>query len=333
MIIRLLMLMFLATEASGRSLNFIEAHQLRLSTRNDGLTWINPFFSARPAEHFDFRLFFSNEKDVLGLYKDIQSKDQPKIQQRLSESYGKPYDVSAKVGMGFHYGRFSQHFSTNGGALLFINDPVFPEMDGLIFHDYVTTSSYAFGKPRNWVLRPRISLGWRKMVDEKFTAGDLVQRPLKVNFEKKPYTNLFEMGLNGSKTLGEYGDLIGEVNAIPLIKSDGEYEYWDTFLGYRSWNFLDDKGSWLHALHAYGGYSPFYAGDYDVERTIKTGIDVQFIRHLRLDLFTMDKFYPGLIFSTQFQYIEFNLFTYERGYDDFGRQRSRQYGANLRFLF
>src|SRR3989344_5558774 len=92
----------------ARRLNYIEAHNLRLSSQTHSPHWINPFVFNKNLGNFEVNTLVSGQKDVLKLYNDIESKDEQKIIDRLEESFGKPYDLSAKISVGLKVGSFSQ---------------------------------------------------------------------------------------------------------------------------------------------------------------------------------------------------------------------------------
>jgi hypothetical protein len=316
--------------ASAKRLNYIESHLMRLSSQENPTHWLLPFRQIEQARTLESNIMVSMEKDTYSLYEDIQSKKQDKIQERLEDSFGKPYDVSAKVNFGFRYQSFSQFFSTNGGAVLLVTDPVFPELKGFLFHDYAAGSAYLFCPHPRLIFKPQISYGVRKVLDEEYTVGDLVDKSLDVKFNEIPYIGFLEFNLLSIFTLN-YGQLLFEVNSFPLMKND--YEYWDTFLGYKTPNFLIGKDWLLSELSLFGGYAPFYAGHYDVSRTYKIGARTAISPTFDLDIFTMDDFYPAAIASFNFTYASLEFFTFERAYDDFGNQKSREYGINIKALW
>jgi hypothetical protein len=318
--LRIVFLILLASPAWARRMNFIEAHQLRLSSQQNALHWLNPFQQTRNPQTFESNVYFSEQKDVYSLYKDVQSKDQTKITNRLQDSFGHPYDASAKVNFGYRNGALSQFFSTNAGAVLVATDPVFPELKGFLFHDYVSSTGYLFKPTKNWVIKPQLNLGVRRTLDKSYTTGDLVSSKLDVKFNKTPYIGFMELNLMSIYSFASWGQALAEINSLPLIKND--YQYWDTFLGYRSPIFWE-------TTYVYGGYAPLYAGKYDVARTQKWG--ARFGKNFfSLDVFTMDKYYPGAIMGFMFKFVEVSLVTFERAYDDFGKQKSRQYDFNLK---
>ncbi len=149
-----------------------------------------------------------------------------------------------------------------------------------------------------------------------------------MKFDKTPYIGFMEMNLLSIFSLDEWGQILFELNSFPVMKND--YTYWDSFLGYKTPNFLHNMNLFLSELSFYGGYAPFYGGNYDVSRTYKVGTRTAIGDFFGLDLFTMDDFYPAAIMSFHFTNISFDLFTFERAFDDFGNQKSREYGANFK---
>jgi hypothetical protein len=321
-------ILLISSSAHARKLNFIETHLLRLSSQQDPTHWLLPFKQVRTPRSFESNVMLSMEKDTYSLYEDIQSKKQDKIQSRLQESFGQPYDVSAKINFGYRYGKFAQFFSINGGAALLATDPVFPELKGFLFHDYTATSSFILKPLPRLMLKPQISYGVRKTLDREYSVGDLVDKSLDVKFNEAPYIGFLELNVLVIFSLSEWGQLLFEVNSLPLMHQ--EFQYWDSFLGYKTPNFLRSKRWFLTELAFYGGYSPFYGGEYDVSRTYKLGLKTSFAQGLEVDFFTMDDFYPAGIISWRVNYLTVEAFSFERAYDDFGNQKSRQYGLNLK---
>ena len=326
-----LILSLIPWAASAKQLNYIETHLLRLSSQQNPTHWLLPFRQLKKSTPFESNFVLSMEKDTYSLYKDIQSKNENKIQDRLEESYGRPYDVSAKINFGFRYESFTQFFSTHGGAVLLVSDPVFPDLKGFLFHDYTASTSYVFHPNPRLMIKPQLSYGARRTLNEEYTTGDLVEKSLDVKFNETPYIGFIELNLLTIFSLSEWGQVLFEINSFPLIKN--EYEYWDTFFGYKTPNFLKDMNWAFSDLSFYGGYAPFYAGHYDVSRTYKFGARTSMGDSVDLDFFTMDDFYPAGILSFNLANLSLEFFTFERAYDDFGNQKSRQYGANIKALW
>lgn len=319
---------FLSSSVQARRLNYLEAHLLRFSSQQDPTHWLLPFSFQRKSSQIETNSTLSMQKDTYSLYKDIDSKNQSRIQSRLSDSFGQPYDVSAKLNAGFRYRGISQFISTTGGASLLVTDPVFPELKSFIYHDYAASTAYTFRPLMNLTMRPQVNYGVRRIMDKTYSAGDLVDKKLDLNFNKQPYIGFVEINLISLYKLGDWGHALFELTSLPLIQS--EYQYWDTFLGYKTPNILKNQQWLLTELAFYGGYSPFYGGGYDVSRSYKIGSKLSISEWITADLFTMDEFYPASILTFNFTHLELDLFTFERAYDDFGNQKSRQYGLNLK---
>lgn len=320
----LLSTFFITSSVFARKLNFIEAHNLRLSSQTHPLHWMNPFVFNKNPGKYETNIFASGQKDVVNLYNDIQSKSEQKIIDRLQDSFGKPYDISAKVSFGYKSGNFSQFISTNAGAVMLVTDPVFPDLKGFLFQDYTSNTSYIFRPFKGMMIKPVLTAGVRRTIDQTYTTGDLVSSNLDVRFNKAPYIGFAEINLLVTQNTFGYGNFLFELTSLPLMSY--KYKYWDTFLGYKTPNFFN-------IMSFYGGYSPLYAGHYDVGRTYKTGIRVAPSSAFNMDVFTFDKFYPGALASYTWTHFELAAFTFERAYDDFGNQKSRQYGFNLKFAW
>ncbi len=312
----------------ARKANFIEAHSLRLSGHQNSTQWLLPFAQTRAPTPFEVNVLVSGEKDTYNLYQDLQSKDQQKIQDRLGESYGKPYDASAKIGVNYRFENFSQVISTNGGAVLLATDPVFPELKGFLFHDYTASSSMILKPTPRLVLKPQLNYGIRRVLDAKYSIGDLVDGSLDVKLNEIPFIGFSEFSLHSLYSLSSWGQILFQLNSLPL--SGSEISYWDTFLGYKTPNLLDGAGLSLTEASLYTGYSPFYGGNYDVGRTYRVGANILFSDWMALDVFTLDKFYPAAVLAFNSPHIVFEIFTFERSYDDFELQKSRNYGVNLK---
>lgn len=315
-------LVLISINSYALDMNFMEAHHLRLSSQENVNNWLMPHTPDKDHD-FAFTFFGTGNKDVPEVYDDIQSKKQDKIENRINSSYGKPYDAAAKVQFLFQKNSFRQAFSTNGGAVFVVTDPVFPELRGMIFHDYMASSSYKF-QMGDFSFRPQLSYGFRRTLFRELTAGDLVQEKLNVKFNKAANVGLVEFGLQSAYKMSHYGEVFFDVNALPL--TNYEYKYWETILGYRT-------PLLYQRLFLYAAFSPLYGGYYDVSRTYKLGANLSLVDSLRLHLFTLDDFYPGAEIQYRLGIVEVAVMTFERAYDDYGHQKSRQYGAALRLVF
>jgi hypothetical protein len=307
--------------AFAKSLGFMESHALRLSSQDEVNQWLIPM-SSESHQNFGFTVFYSGNREVKDVYDDLQSKDQGRIEKRIDSSYGSPYDASAKIQAKFDYANFRQTLSTNAGAVLVVTDPIFPELQGFLFHDYMGSSSYRFVFP-NAMVKPQVSYGYRKLMNRRLTAGQVASEKINVKLDKSPSVGLMEFSLESKYFIRKFGEIFFEVNSLPL--TNYEYSYYETNVGYRSPLFA-------RLISFYAAYTPFYGGHYDVSRTFKLGTEIRPVDHLRLSLFTFDEFYLGGEAQLRFKNFELALLTFERSHDDYGYQKSRQYGAFFRLL-
>lgn len=321
------LLIFSSTDAYSRKLNFLESQLFRIAAANNSMRAINPFYLRSDFTSAESNLHLGAQEKTYALYQDLQSKDQNKIEERLSESYGNPYDASAKLNLGYRMGNFTHFFSTNAGAALLVTDPVFPEMKGILFHDYTTSMQYTYHVTPQFLIMPQLNLGVRKTLDQQLTVADLVQRSLDMNFNKRPYLGFSEFSLLSVFGLSGLGQILFELNSFPI--QEQKYSYWDSFLGYQTPSLINSY--FLSDLKFYAGYSPFYGGQYDVSRTYKWGTELGLLDLFKIHFFAMDKNYLSSIFKIELRYLDLEFFTVERAYDDFDIQKSRHYGLNLRF--
>ncbi|MGB0452635.1 MAG: hypothetical protein ACPGJV_02890 [Bacteriovoracaceae bacterium] len=313
---------------NARELNYIESRLFRLSGHERPNEWVIPFYRyhKRSFPQFKFNIFASTHPEVPDVIDDIDSKDQDRIQTRLDNSFGQPYDASAKVLIGYRYQNFSQTFASNAGTIAVVNDPVFPELQGMLFQDYTMTSSYIFNYGKKLTLIPRIIYGRRRVLDSSFTAAQLADKKPDTKIKNRPWKTFVELSFN-SKYRMNYLDLVFELNSLPISAND--FDYWDTNLGVKSKNLNNYFGLDIKKLDAYLSYSPLYVGNYDVSRTIKGGVGLEFNDFFMIDIFFEDEFLLGTLAKLNTRFFTISLFTFERAYDDFHTQTSRQYGINL----
>ena len=164
-----------------------------------------------------------------------------------------------------------------------------------------------------------------------FTSLDLVNKTVDLKLSEKPWKGLVETGFKLDLDFN-YIRPFFELSNLPVTTT--EYSYWDTNLGIRSKNLLeDDETSTLKGLDFYLSYSPFYGGNYLKKRTLKMGTGMKFFDYLWVDLFAMDNISIGGSTKFQFKNFDLMLFTYERSYDDYHFFQSRAFGANLSVKF
>lgn len=314
-----------------QNLNFIEAHQLRISAHESAEEWMVPFHYHPKPGNLDTFIFASGKQEVLDLFNTLQTRERDKIINLLNNSYGIPFDASAKIGFLYKFHEWSQQLSINAGAALIINDPVFPELRGLIFQDYTTSTSFMFrSDDRKLSFKPRLAYGFRRLIFGKYTTGDLLNNSLNTKIKEEPVHFFSELSFQAAYQL-PFFQLLAEANSLPLVGVD--YNYWDTFLGARTLNLSKYLGHTIKTFTFYGGYSPLYGGYYDASRTIKVGTQLAVNEYFAIDIFTFDKFLPGARLALSYDWFEISLHTFERAYDDYLFQKSRQYGLNLKASF
>jgi hypothetical protein len=302
-----LFLLLLSLGLNARELNYIESKLFRLSGYERPDEWVVPFYRyhKRSYPQFKFNLFASSHPEVLSVIDDVDSKDQNRIQTRLDNSFGRPYDASAKVLVGYRYQKFSQTFSSNAGAVAIVNDPVFPELQGVLFQDYTMTTSYIYNYKKEFIFIPRIIYGRRRVLDSSFTAAQLADKTPDTKIKNRPWNTFAELSFNGEYRMN-YFDLVFEANSLPITSND--FDYWDTNLGIKSKNISKYFGLNLNKIDAYLSYSPLYGGNYDVSRTIKGGVGIEFNDLLMIDLFFEDKFLLGGLAKLNTRYLTLSLF-------------------------
>ena len=322
-------LFLISTSALSRNLNYIESNLFRISSFIRSEEWIQPFYRyhKKSFPNYQISVFGSTHPEVKDLIDDIDSKDNDLIQNRIDNSYGKPYDASAKVQVLFRHERFIQTFSANAGAVATVNDPVFPELTGMLFQDYVATSSYIYKYNEEFTFIPRLILGKRRVLDSSLTVAEIIDRKPDTKIKNRPWNTIIDFSLAARYEFESF-DLLAELNSLPI--SNNEYNYWDTNLGIKTKNL---KGllamDSIRRIDAYISYSPIYGGNYDVARTVKLGAGIEFSDSFMVDVFLHDEFLFGTIIKYNQDYFTLSLSTHENSYDDFHTQLSRKYSANI----
>jgi hypothetical protein len=328
-----LLLILFSFASSARAervpLSYLRAHNFRLSQAASAGDWLL-FFPRTEASRGAANLFFAREDGVGALYDDLSAKDSARLLSRLQQSYGEVYDVTGKLALEASLGRFRQRFSVNAAVSLTVNDPVFPELSGILFNDYTFTTDYRFAY-RGWAFRPSLTYGLRRTLDRSFTVGQLLDTKPNLKIKAVPYRLFAELGLEAGRSFS-WGDLLLSAESLPLRQRD--YDYWQVELGYRSPNLLEKAaGGWPKRLNLWAAASPLYGGDYEFGRTLRAGVSVEWFRYLQTDVSFMDKFLPAAFIRVGTRAISAELFTFARGEDDAHTFSARQYGVGLKGAF
>lgn len=272
----------------------------------------------------------SRQSDVWGLYQDIKTKDQAKIARRLQESYGNVYDAAAKIGVYGRIGSFTQGISVNAAVAMLVNDPVFPELTGILYNNYALYSAYD-GEWLGVRWKPALTYGVRRVMEQSFTVGQLLDTKPNMKLKTYPYRFFAEGALEGTKSFS-WGELLANAEGVPLFRSD--YMYWQVELGYRTRNLLEGVSrKWPWRWTAFTSFSPLYGGTYAMGRTVKVGTSVEWFRFLQTDFFLMDGFRPAGIVRVGTAWWNAQLFTFARSEDDYKAFNSRQYGLSVQAAF
>lgn len=322
--------LIISSAIATTKLGFIESQSLRLSSKERADSLFIPFHYPKNLKHLELNATLLGKNDDYLLYKDLVSKDQERITNRLNHSFGVPYDAHAKTNMVYRYHEFTQQFSFNSSALAFIKDPVFPEFKTFMYYDQWGTSAYLFKPIKNLQFKPQIGYGRRKIINKNFTTGDFVNQPPNLKLKRSKWHYQSEFSFNTIYSIPLF-QILFELNSLPLTNSD--YDYWDSFLGMRTINLASLFSDKLQLVSFFAGYSPFYGGYYDVKRTMKFGTQIYFKENLGFNVFTTDQMLFGGQLIAHFNHIEIDLYSIKRAYDDYLLYQSRLYGMNLKFLF
>ncbi|RZA09479.1 MAG: hypothetical protein EOP11_01570 [Proteobacteria bacterium] len=307
----------------------MRAQNFRLSQARGPNDWLLPF-AAQDRGPLQVGVFLARQSEVGALYADLKSKDSARIQDSLQRSYGKVYDAAAKIGAEFNAGNFRQNFSLNAAASLRVNDPVFPELSGVLFNDYALSTSYGF-RWEGWSVRPKLTYGLRRVLARSFTVGQLLDGKPNAKLKSVPYRLFAEFGAEIMKSFG-WGDLYFNAASLPLRQT--EFSYYQLDLAYRTPNLLGRLAAKsLPSLSVWVSTSPVYGGDFEFVRTIRAGISANWLRYFQADIFTADKLLPGAIVRLGPPRVNLQLYTFARAEDDQHVFIARQYGLAVQGSF
>lgn len=317
--------------AARKPLSYPKSHNFRLSSAASLRAWLLiPELGGAPQR--TVRLLFADNPEVPGTYRDIKSKDIVRIQRRLETLYGHPVDAEAKIGLSLPFGAFEQSFAMNGAAAMLVNDPVFPELNGILFNDYTLTSAYAFRLPQEIEARAALNYGLRRVMEQSFTVGALLGSPLNTKLKTYPYRFYSELSLSAERRFASLGTFGFALQALPVYQK--YYDYWAADLSWRSTDLLAGTNlSIPKKAYLWAGVSPFFGGAYNWARTFRLGTSVAWFPFLRTDLFVTERFLLGGVISGRIGLVDLELFTFERAEDEHKIFKSRQYGAALSARF
>lgn len=322
-------------QAAATDLNLINSQLLRMKDRYDPLEAINPLIFTVDKKTVGGNLDLNAEKDIYDFYKDISSKNQTQINQRLQQSFGSPYSFFGKsdlfVKADFENSYFMQTLHADMGGSFFLTDPVFPEVKTLLFQNYGASSELNYFSKNNYKINFSLNYGYTRLIQQNLNVGDLLESKPSFKLKEKPWRFYLSLGLDSEYNFFDLGNIIVKVNSVPIVKQ--EFELFNSFVGIMTTNVLPSDFKVIDHLKFYSGFSPFYKGDYSLQRTLVLGSNVGVTSWMNLDVFTTDNIYLGGQIKLGPEFFNASLYTYQESYDDYGIYTFRNYGFNLNFNF
>lgn len=321
--------------AEAAEANFLNSQILRMKDKYDSLEIINPLLTFAEKKEWGGNLDLIGEKDVYRFYQDISSKNQSQINQRLQQSFGSPYSFFGKIDLyskfNFESSFFLQTLHADMGGSFYLTDPVFPEVNTLLFQNYGASSALNLFSPNDYKINLSLNYGATRLLQKTLNVGDLVESRPSFKLKEIPYKFYLSLDIHGEYNLFNLGNIIIKINSIPIVKED--YELFNSFVGAITNDILPSSFEIVEHIKFYGGYSPFYRGDYSVKRTVVVGSTLGLTTWMNFDVFTTDQMYVGGLVKIGTEFLNASLYTYQDSYDDYGINKFRNYGFNLNFNF
>jgi len=262
---------------------FADNYKLQYHLRSSSLRADRHIFKVKEKSNwFDLNTTANITTNAESLIEVTQEKDQEIIFDYLSKNYGKTTSLYAKESFKFYYPRVTHEISSQVSAILAVNNPIFPEINATIFHDYSTSLSVNMFY-NDYEIIPKITAGQRKYLPITLYTSDFINKTAKFEFKETPYKLFTEAGIAINKD-----NYYLEINSIPLI-GDFPVKYWNTRLGTK----LNYK-----IIKFDLSLSPLYYGTYDWKRTVRAIISLDFFISPSLSISNKTINY-GLNFNTR----------------------------------
>lgn len=317
---------------NARQGNFIESHLLRLSQSQDIENWTSPraYEPLASSRSFFFESHAGGNTETIALYSLIKKKDKEKLEYELANLYGTPLEASLKIHSSYDFGFIKQSFVYAWGTAVTVNDPVFPELKGILFNDIGMRSEYTYPIVNGPVTTLRLTYGLRRLMDQSFTVGELLDKRPNLRFKSYPYRFFMDWSPGLSYSLKPVV-LFTEFQSLPIV--DSSIDYWAGVVGVRTLNLskLLEK-DWIENLHAWVSISPLFGGNYSVARTLQLGAMTKMTKYFQLTAYMHD-FLPAGEVRVLIDPVELSLYTYSRSYDEARTQFNRSWGLSLRASF
>lgn len=328
-------LVLIQTLSASTELKLLDSQLLRMKDHSNPIEIINPFSRPNRVADWSISLFFSGEQNVLNFYQDISSKNQTRINQKLQNSFGVPYSFFTQVDLYkiFNIGdvKFKQGLHANLGGSFYLIDPVFPEVETLLFKNYNASTELNFLIHSDYKVNFSVNYGIMQILNQKLTVGQLVESKPSFKLSERPYNFYMNINLKSEYRLENWGRVLVEMTSLPITKVD--YKIFNSFLGFETHNLFQADWSHDYTVKLYAGYSPFYQGNYLNNRTAIFGTKFRFFDVVNFDLFTNDHTYLGAHLAVGTSLYNLSVFTYQQSYDDYGIYKFRNYGFNLNYNF
>lgn len=260
----------------------------------------------------------NNLEDVI----DISSeKDNDILANFIRNNYGSDYFASPKISLFNKLFDTTIGFETKGFISLGINNPIFPEIEGEVLHEYNILISKKF-KYNNFNIRPVLRLGRRKYFQTTIMASDILNKTIEADLNSADYQGFSMLDLLVNY---KYKKHLIEFNSYALPLS-----------GYNP-----IKSQAIQAIHKYSiknnlksnlSIIPFYIGNYDFKRTIRWGIDYNIFNRFTISpYFNYDL--PSISLNSDFKYFKINTQIDQQYISDVMKSKDTHYILNFIMQF
>jgi hypothetical protein len=335
----LILIFILSFPVFGKEkLNSMESELFRFSsireTQNHFIPWRRetPESIKELGYNWFFDAFLFGNSSLKNAYEDFSSDNEDEILERINQSYGKPLTTIARLGVQYKNKDFKQGLYANGGEVFLLNNPVFPELHGVLLIDFSSITEYSwYSSNDKFRFTPSLAISRRKSLKKTLSFSEIILDKSSYKLSQTNWYNTVDASLESEYSFSHFS-LMASARSVPIYGQ--KYNYWDTIVGFKTTNLAKKMDSrFLADLNFFGHYSPFYGGRYDVKKNYSLGTGIGFSDHLLLDLFISGKFYVNAGVKLNLENFEISIYTKKDSYDDFFIQEARFVGINSRFQF
>ena len=244
------------------------------------------YFNKDNYKYINLDLNLTGSKNIKELNSLFDTDDNEEIINYLDNNYGSRFLVETNNYLGLKFFNNKIELSTSGGALLDINNPIMPEIDGKFLHDINLNYSRIFNY-KKYKIEPKLIVGKRKFYNTKITPGDfLKEEKFKFKWNDYKYKNFIDFDLTLEHKYKRF-TFRHELRSVP-IAGYRPINYWLLNTGI-NYDIVEDK---LFNLSSWLKFSPLYYGDYDWKKQIEYGVTGNILNFLTL---TVAQQYEGLL--------------------------------------